>query len=150
MKKNLLLTAGAIGLAVVVSGTAMASDNTTSLGRFVSVRNHAKLDQSNPLAMIVSFTFPQRIQTIGGAIAFLLTDSGYTLPSADVISPSVQKFLNSQLPGSFRTLNLMSIKQALIALGGNSFTLVIDPKNRLVSFLLKKKFMTLYSGDNNA
>ena len=128
-----------------ITSLSYASDiNTTQVGRYLVEKNGAQLSQVNPLQQIFSITFPSDIYQVKQAVSYLLINSGYNLaPNAQQTSEA-NYLLNQKLPLSDRQMGPMTIEEALLALAGDKYQLLIDPEKRFVSFKLKKPFENLY------
>ena len=78
--------------------------------------------------------FPERIQTVGEAVRYLLQRSGYRLATAESIGPDTVALFALPLPTVHRSLGPMALKDALETLAGPVFHLVQDPVHRLITF----------------
>ena len=90
--------------------------------------------QKDILATALTVLFPERIQTVGEAIRYLLQRSGYRLASAEAIGPDTVSLFALPLPAVHRSLGPMTLKEALEILVGPGFHLVQDPVHRLITF----------------
>lgn len=115
----------------------LAFESVTPVSRYLTINNKPRPEQINLLTQVVQVKFPQNIQTIGMAVSYLLRFSGYSLISKKKMSPALLTMLSKPLPVVDRELGPVSLKDALMVLGGESFTLVQDPLNREINFLLK-------------
>ncbi|MHC4397907.1 MAG: PFGI-1 class ICE element type IV pilus protein PilL2 [Planctomycetota bacterium] len=103
-------------------------------GRYITVTDKPKLSQQNPLEQTVSLTIPAEIQTVGEAINYLLQNTGYNLLPAKYRQDEASELLKQKLPLNDRSLKNTTVKNALLALAGNAYLLLVDPKHRYVSF----------------
>jgi type IV pili sensor histidine kinase/response regulator len=78
--------------------------------------------------------FPERIQTVGEAVRYLLQRSGYRLATADSIGPDTAALFALPLPAVHQSLGPMTLRDALETLAGPAFHLVQDPVHRLITF----------------
>lgn len=120
-----------------VNISCLALEGVTQVSRYVTINNKPKPEQISLLTQVVQVKFPQNIQTIGMAVSYLLRFSGYSLIPENKMSPALLTMLSKPLPVVDRELGPVSLKDALMVLGGESFNLVQDPLNREINFLLK-------------
>ena len=113
-------------------------------GRYITVSDKPVLAQKNALEQTVSLTFPVEIQTVGNAVSYLLQNTGYKLLSTKYRLDDANELLKQKLPLNDRKLTNTTVKNALLALAGNSYLLLVDPKHRYVSFALNPKTSKLY------
>lgn len=138
---------------LMVSSAAMAYQagaNQTQMGRYLTVDNKPLVAQQDLLAQTIQTHFPQDVQTVGQAMAYLLRYSGYRLVDQSKMADSTHSMLNLQLPLVDREMGPMTLKAALETLAGSSFRLVKDPVHRMISFQLKPKYRYLYEHKQTA
>lgn len=129
-----------LALMLVISGT-LSAQNITQIERYASVDNKPSAAQLNPLLTVAQVHFPKDVQTVGEALNYWISYSGYRLVDEAKLSSDVREVLKQQLPQADRNLGPLSIKSGLQVLMGNDvFDLVCDPLHRMVSFELKKKY----------
>lgn len=109
-------------------------------GRYTHVKNIPPVDQKNPLKVVVLTKVPQSAQTVGEAINYLLSRSGYVLADISVMSSETRNLMQLPLPQVQRNIGPITLDKALKTLGGESFELVVDPVHRIVNFELSSKF----------
>lgn len=126
------------------------ADGTTEVGRYLTEKNGASVAQRKPLMQTFELTFPGHVQTVGQAITYLLSNTSYQLVPSEERSMEVSVLLTKPLPLSDRHMGTMSVKDALLALAGTPYQLLIDPEHRYVSFQLKPNFRVLYQGGDYA
>lgn len=114
------------------------------VGRYLSTTSAPKASQQNPLEQIFSLTFPNSINTIGQAMDYILNNTSYKLMPNEYRSEDIASLLGQQLPLSDRQIGPISVDQALHVLAGSSYQMLIDPKHRYISFILKPTFNNLY------
>jgi type IV pili sensor histidine kinase/response regulator len=115
-------------------------------GRYITVSDKLPLAQKNPLEQTVSLTIPAEIQTVGNAVNYLLQNTGYKLLPTKYRLDDASELLKQKLPLNDRRLTNTTVKNALLALVGNAYLLLIDPKHRYVSFILNPEISKLYEG----
>ena len=126
------VTIGFAGLCAVASANLQA--NAVQTGRYSLLQATPTEAQVELLATTVMIRFPQRIQTVGEAVHYLLQRSGYRLVPAEFIDPETAALLALPLPAVHRSLGPMTLRDALTTLAGPAFQLVQDPVHRLMTF----------------
>jgi conjugative transfer region protein (TIGR03748 family) len=124
-------------LGMFLSETCLANENSTQISRYLTVSNKPKLSQIDLLAQIVQVRFPRSIQTIGDAMNYLLSFSGYSLVPETQMNQELRITIHKPLPLVDREFGPMSLKDGLITLMGPAFYMTNDPVNRIVNFRLK-------------
>lgn len=119
------------------------SDDTTMIGRYMTVANKPSRAQLNLLSQTIQVRFPQNLQTVGEAVNYVLRYSGYSLVSPQKMNTALKNTLTKPLPAIDRNLEPMTLEDALIVLVGSAFILVHDPLNRTVDFQVKASFRHL-------
>ncbi|BFM18925.1 hypothetical protein R50073_51080 (plasmid) [Maricurvus nonylphenolicus] len=118
---------------------AMNTDNVVKDSRYVSVQIGATQAQSHVLQSMIRVSIPDDITTVGSALQYLLEPYGYQLD--DQIETAkvsdLYVLLTRPLPAPHRTLEAMTLQDALSVLGGESFDVVINPVLRTISYDLK-------------
>lgn len=119
---------------VMVTLSSMAEE-ITEVSRYTTVKNKATRAQINPLLMVVQTHFPQSVQTVGEAMAYVLQYSGYSLVDKNLMDANVRQMLSQTLPMIDRNLGPVTLQEALEVLAGKHvFRLTQDPLHRKVSF----------------
>lgn len=137
----LVLIASLIGL----SNQSFSNVSQAQVGRYLTVNQAARNSQSNPLEQTFMLTIPESINTIGGAISYILANTGYKLQPKQYQTIQVGLLLGQPLPLSDRKLGPMTVMQALSALSDHSFwQILLDPNHRYVSFILRPSTQSLY------
>lgn len=90
--------------------------------------------QSELLEATVTVQLPDRIQTIGETVRYLLQRSGYRLAATESSAPETLALFALPLPAVHRQLGPMTLREALETLAGPAFHLVQDPVHRLITF----------------
>lgn len=90
--------------------------------------------QRNPLSALVERPVPETVGSVGEAVDYLLTGSGYRLSDAATAPKDREPLLALPLPDVHRDFGLVSLRTALEVLASPGFVLVEDPLHRLISF----------------
>lgn len=131
-RPTLAITTCIAVFSAVASMTMQASD--VQVARY-SLLNATPTDaQVELLATTINVKFPERIQTVGEAIRYLLLRSGYRLAGDEVIESDTNALFALPLPAVHRYLGPMELRAALETLVGKTFVLIQDPVHRLVTF----------------
>ncbi len=120
------------GLCTLASVNLQADD--AQVGRYSVIAAVPTEAQADLLATTLTVRFPERIQTLGEAVRYLLKRSGYRLAKIESIGPDTVTLFALPLPAVHRSLGPMSLRDALATLAGPAFNLVQDPVHRLVTF----------------
>lgn len=137
------LTTGIFILGFSMAHAASAAD-TTRVGQYLSVKNEALAIQQDLLTQTFQVKFPANVKTVREAMQYILRFSGYALASDSQLVTPVKAMLVLPLPLAHRALGPITLQDGLIALAGNTFTLLADPVHRLISFRLKPSLQSLY------
>ncbi len=108
--------------------------NEIQVGRYSLLAATPTDAQVDLLATIITSEFPERIQTVGEAVHYLLQRSGYRLATDQVSGPETHTLFMLPLPAVHQTLGPMKLRDALGTLTGPAFKLVQDPVHRLITF----------------
>jgi type IV pili sensor histidine kinase/response regulator len=120
------------GSCVTVTPDLKASE--VQVGRYSLLSATPTKAQTDLMATTVTVQFPERIQSVGEAVHYLLQRSGYRLANAEALDPEAMALLSLPLPAVHRYLGPLSLQQALQTLAGPTFRLVQDPVHRLIAF----------------
>jgi len=120
------------GLCTVASVNLHASDIQT--GRYSMYSSAPTQAQSELLEATVTVQLPDRVQTIGETVRYLLQRSGYRLAATESTAPETLALFALPLPAVHRHLGPMTLREALETLAGPAFHLVQDPVHRLITF----------------
>jgi len=112
-----------MGACIAISSQLHASE--VQVGRYSALRAMPTVAQADLLSTTITIRFPERIQTLGEAVHYLLQRSGYRLADHDAANPVTAELLALSLPAVHRNLGPILLKQALE-----------DPVHRLISFEL--------------
>lgn len=132
---NLSLRKCAVALLITTaSQTAFAEDRHT-VSRYTSISTVATEGQANPLATVVSFSFPPTVKTVGQAINYTLAQTGFSLAELSDLPEQTKYMLTLPLPSIQRNFTYVSVRSALQALSGDAFLLLVDPIRRVISYV---------------
>ena len=120
------------GICIVVSANLQAND--VQVGRYSLLAATPTEAQVDLLATTIAVRYPDRIQTVGDAVRYLLQRSGYRLAHVESIAPETIALFELPLPAVHQNLGPMSLRAALETLAGHAFNLVQDPVHRLITF----------------
>lgn len=129
-------------LSLLMVGMDFAND--VRVGRYETTADTAKDNQVHPLQQVFQLQIPSTVNTVGGAMTYILSNTGYRLPSKNQQSTATQVLLSQPLPLTNRHLGPITVLNALHALAGSSYQVVVDPVNRLISFVLQPQVQPLY------
>ena len=119
---------------LTISPQLLASE--VQIGRYSALRALPTVAQADLLSATITARFPERTQTVGEAVRYLLQRSGYRLADHPVANSVTADLLELPLPAVHRNLGPISLQQALETLIGPVFRLVLDPVHRLIAFEL--------------
>lgn len=135
-----LVKSSLIGLLGFAALSAQAA-NVTQINRYATVDNKPLSAQVNPLLAVQQVHFSQDIITIGQAMTYWLSYSGFRLSPTNNQPPSLQAVMRLPLPQIDRNLGPLTVKDGLEVLAGQQvFTLIHNPLLREVNFKLKPAF----------
>ena len=137
MKRRLTML---ILLGFFLSKLSLANESITQTGRYLTVSNHPKISQIDLLSQSIQIRFPEKVQTVGDAVNYILRFSGYGLIAENKMDKALEVTLAKPLPIIDRELGPMPLKEGLAILVGSAFYLYQDPVNRVVDFKLKPAY----------
>ncbi len=125
-----------------VSSLSLAEEISSVIpeSRYVSVQVGATPTQRNLLESIISIHIPKQLETIGESLAYLIRPYGLRLLNTEEALPEQALLLSLALPDPHRTLDPITLLDALKLLGGESFEVTINPVTRTVSYALRKGY----------
>ena len=135
-----LMLLGGLAVAIANNGVLAAAQPITSskivsqIDRYSELTAGPTLERRDLLAVTVAVSIPNNIASLGGALRWILRDSGYRLAADSVIPPEVHSMLKLPLPAAHRRLGPMPLKEVLALMVGPEFHIVQDPVHRLLSF----------------
>ena len=116
------------------------NESALSVSRYIDVMPGPTNAQRNPMNLVLPHVmFKHNIKSVGQAINYLLSDSGYNLTKHHP-DKRVHKLFRLPLPKIHRNMGPLTLAQALSVLAGEPWQLSVDPINRLVSFQLPGHF----------
>jgi conjugative transfer region protein (TIGR03748 family) len=125
--------AGALRPPAVYRNTAAGpAPSRTQTGRYAYLQNGAETAQIDPLLAIIDVRLPSTLTTVGEAADYLLKRSGYCLMTPD--TAEVRHLLRLPLPTVHRHLGPMTLREALLALAGQAYALVVDEVYREIGY----------------
>jgi type IV pili sensor histidine kinase/response regulator len=119
-------------LAVYRIGDPVPTPPRTATGRYSYVDNGPDAAQIDPLLAVIDVSIPQTLATVEDAADYLLRRTGYSLKQPG--TPEVRHLLGLPLPQVHRHLGPMTLREALLALGGRAFVLAVDETYREVGY----------------
>ncbi len=99
-------------------------------------------EQSDLLSVVVKVDFPASIASVGGAIDYLLAQSGYAQRNTDRIE--LERLFSMPLPRVHRSIGPIPLRTALEMIAGKPWQIVEDPLERTVTFELKEGYTTRF------
>lgn len=111
-----------------------AMNARTQIGRYSVIAVAPTAGQQDLLSVTKSITIADDINTVGGALHWLLRDSGYRLADRAVLSEEAIAMLDLPLPNAHRAFEPMPLKTVIGLMVGPAFHLVQDPVHRLIAF----------------
>ena len=139
--RNALLV---IGLATLISSISLVAEAGSppsesalpikKVARYSVVRPSPTPGQQNLLAVSTPMRIPNDIDTVGGALEWVIEGSGLRLAALDRLTPDAKNMLNLPLPSAHRQFQALPLKDVLTLLAGPAFVLVHDPVHRLLAF----------------
>ena len=139
MRLILLFISCCLPVAIFASST-----NSTQVGRYITIANKPSDAQVNLMQQTLQVHFPTSVETVGDAIGYLLSNSGYSLVKQEKRNTALNQLMAKPLPVVDRDLNYMTLKEALLTLVEPAFYLQVDPLHRLVSFDIKASYRKYY------
>jgi len=103
-------------------------------GRYSYIPAKPRAEQLNPLLTVIDVQIPDNILTVKDSAQYLLQYSGYQLSQTVSPEPHVSALLQRNIPEVHRHFEQVVLRDALLALGGNGYRLLVDPVNRMVAY----------------
>ncbi len=113
-------------------GKASPVPGRTQTGRYSFLVNGTEAAQADPLLVVIDVSLPQSLSTVEDAADYLLKRSGYCL--MDPATREVRHLFGLPIPSVHRHLGPMTLREALLALGGRAYELVVDDVYREVGY----------------
>lgn len=127
-------------LGLLLAFGAYAKTDNTQISRYSTVANKPTAAQRDLLSQTIQMRFPESVTTVGEAMQYLLRYSGYSLADEKTQPEALKTTLKKPLPLVDRSLQPMSLNDALTILAGPAFALQQDALNREVNFQVKPAF----------
>ena len=131
------LTLGMASFSLTAQVSTPPSTLTTTvmqIARYSVLQPSRTLEQQDLLAVVAPLRVPEEIDTVGGAVEWVLNLSGYRVVSSDQLSVEVKDMLDLPLPNAHRRFEALPKKDIISLLVGPAFVLVHDPDHRLMTF----------------
>ena len=143
------LIAGALSISRVVIADTETLSNVLPIkqvARYSVIRPHPTSGQQDLLAVAVAIQVPNDIVTVGGALEWVIKDSGYRLAASSRLTTDVEEMLTLPLPKAHRQFQALPLQDVISLLVGSAFVLVHDPVHRLLAF---ERCRATYRGGSN-
>ncbi|MGH1484717.1 MAG: FimV/HubP family polar landmark protein [Cellvibrionaceae bacterium] len=124
-------------LSITVTATEL-QDDSVKVNRYSNINTQPPIEQHDLLSVIIQLRIPSEIKTVGKAIEFLLLPSGYSMADISAESDSQYYLYTLTLPDVHREFDSVSLRSTLEVLGGESFSLVVNPVKRVIGYQLHK------------
>ncbi len=99
---------------------------TVRTGRYSYAAVGAQAAQVDPLLAVIDVRLPTDVTTVEEAVNYLLRRSGFNLLPPDPSDQPVNSLLSQPLPEVHRHLGPISLREALLTLGGKAFNVNVD------------------------
>ena len=103
-------------------------------GRYSYLPAKPRIEQLNPLLAVIDVQIPDTILTLKDSAQYLLQFSGYQLSQTARHDAHVTALLQHPILEVHRHFDQVILRDALLALGGSGYRLLVDPVNRLVAY----------------
>lgn len=90
---------------------------------------------TDPLNAQVRFSLPDSVNTVGEAFVYFLASSHYQVTILPPASPRAREGFRASLPFPLPVQQVLTVKQALLAVTPETWGLVIDRENQLISLM---------------
>tara|TARA_R100000005_G_scaffold96633_1_gene85348 strand:- start:3041 stop:3487 length:447 start_codon:yes stop_codon:yes gene_type:complete len=120
--------------AILLLQGAQVSAQTWVVDRYTVLAATPTTEQQDLLGGMARIRFPDDVRTVGEAVAYALSGSGYRLASAQESDTDRNTLMQLLLPDAHRTLGPTPLRLTLQALAGPAWRLLEDPVHRLVAF----------------
>jgi len=147
---TIVLIAGTLSVSrVVIADTETLSNvlPVKQVARYSVIRPPPTFGQQNLLAVAVPIRVPNDIVTVGGALEWVIKDSGYRLAASSRLTTDVEDMLKLPLPKAHRQFQALPLQDVISLLVGSAFVLVHDPVHRLLAF---ERCRAIHRGGSNA
>lgn len=120
-------------------GQTIHSPQSVSFNRYTKVQVGSSPEQLNPLSAVVAIEFNDQIKTVGQAVNQMLADCGFRLGN-EKLAPEQDYLMGLPLPKVHQSLGPVTATDALKILGGEGYTVDINPISRTVIYKLKDDY----------
>ena len=107
---------------------------TAQTGRYSYVAVGTQAAQVDPLLAVIDVRLPPDVTTVEEAAHYLLRRSGFNLLPPDPGDQPVNSLLSQPLPEVHRHLGPISLREALLTLGGKAFLVNVDYVYRKIGY----------------
>lgn len=107
---------------------------TVRTGRYSYTAVGAQAAQVDPMLAVIDVRLPPKVATVGQAVNHLLRRSGFNLLPPAPGDEAVSYLLNQPLPEVHRHLGPVTLREALLTLGGKAFLVNVDYVYRKVGY----------------
>ncbi len=122
----------ALSLWLVFHASVFAQDNRVS--RYLTVEPVADESARFPLMSVGDISFSSKVQTVRDALNAVLEGTGYSIAPDAILDPASLTMLGSTVAASQRSLRTVTPLNAMAALIGPGFEVIVDPLSRRVAF----------------
>lgn len=129
--------------AILLSAVSYAENNlphTVKTNRYTNTSTTLDHSQIDLLSVVITIRFPSSIRTVGEAIRFVLSQSGYQLDESNDVDDSQYYLYQLALPETHRYFDHVTLKSVLDVLGNKSYSLVVNPVKRTISYRLRDQY----------
>jgi len=119
---------------LTMTGAVAASPAEVPVARYSSVQERPTPEQADPLAGVVTVSFPESVDSVGAAVAQALKTSGYRVADDAATYASRTVLFGLPLPQAHRMLGPIPLRMLLEMLAGPGHRLIEDPVHRLITF----------------
>lgn len=109
-------------------------------GRYSYLPAKPRPEQLNPLLTVIDVHIPDGVNTVKDSTQYLLQFSGYQLSQTVKPESHVIALLSRNIPEVHRHFEQVILRDALLALCGNGYRLLVDPVNRMVAYERDPKY----------
>ena len=122
----------------------------TQISRYTFQEEVIPENKVDLLQQNITISFSPNVTTVGMALEQLLGNTGLKLQKAQDQDKYTHAMLANNLPATQRVIENASLKQALLALTGDKFDIVVDPINRIISFKIKPTVLAIYLNEKGS
>lgn len=129
--------------AILLSSVSHAGSGAPSMvktNRYTHTSTALDHSQTDLLSVIITIQLPSSIRTVGDAIRFVIAQSGYQLDESAAVDDSQYYLYQLSLPETHRYFDHVTLQSVLDALGSKSYSLVVNPVKRTISYHLRDEY----------